>query len=49
VIVVPSETIETPYVLTAWQAMLRMEEYDAETVRAFLAEYLGRGPEHPVR
>lgn len=49
VIVVPSETIETPYVLTAWRAMLQMEEYDAETVRAFLAEYLGRGPEHPVR
>lgn len=49
VVVVPSDDIESPYVLTAWQAMLRMDGYDAETVRAFLAEYLGRGPEHPVR
>lgn len=49
VVVVPNEAIDSPYVLTAWQAMLRMDGYDAETVRAFLAEYLGRGPEHPVR
>lgn len=38
-----------PYTLTAWQQMLRMDEYDAETVRAFCAEFLGRGPENPVR
>ncbi|QLG61205.1 DUF3105 domain-containing protein [Halorarum salinum] len=40
---------EAPYTLTAWQHMLRMEEYDAEVVRAFCAEFLGRGPENPVR
>lgn len=40
---------EAPYVLTAWRHLLRMDEYDAEVVRAFLAEYLGRGPENPVR
>lgn len=45
----PNEDPESPYVLTAWQTMLRMDGYDAETVRAFLAEYLGRGPENPVR
>jgi hypothetical protein len=40
---------EAPYVLTAWRHLLRMDEYDATVVRAFLAEYLGRGPENPVR
>lgn len=45
----PGEDPEAPYVLTAWQQMLRLDGYDAETVQAFLAEYLGRGPENPVR
>lgn len=45
----PNDDIESPYVLTAWRTMLEMDDYDAETVRAFLAEYLGRGPENPVR
>jgi hypothetical protein len=45
----PSDSIDTPYVLTAWTRMLEMDEYSAEQVRAFLAEYLGRGPENPVR
>lgn len=51
VIVVPNpqENPESTYVLTAWQHMLRMNSYDKRTVRAFLAEYLGRGPENPVR
>jgi hypothetical protein len=51
VIVVPNpyEEVDAPYVLTAWRHSLRMSEYDAEVVRAFLAEYLGRGPENPVR
>ncbi|WP_313693739.1 DUF3105 domain-containing protein [Halorarum halobium] len=40
---------ETGFTLTAWRHMLGMDEYDAETVRAFCAEYLGRGPENPVR
>ena len=45
----PNENPESAYVLTAWRTMLRMDSYDAEVVRAFLAEYIGRGPEHPVR
>jgi hypothetical protein len=45
----PYEQPETPFVLTAWRHMLRMDEYDADTVRAFAAEFLGRGPENPVR
>lgn len=45
----PEENPDAPYVLTAWRTMLELDSYDAETVRAFLAEYLGRGPENPVR
>lgn len=45
----PEENPESAYVLTAWEHMLKLDEYDREVVRAFLAEYLGRGPENPVR
>lgn len=45
----PKPNPEFPYILTAWKKMLKLKEYDAEVVRAFLAEYLGRGPENPVR
>ncbi|WP_435062168.1 DUF3105 domain-containing protein [Halobaculum sp. EA56] len=45
----PYDDPEAPYTLTAWRHLLRMEEYDAEVVRAFCAEFLGRGPENPVR
>ncbi|SHG68762.1 DUF3105 domain-containing protein [Halobaculum gomorrense] len=45
----PYEQPETPYALTAWRHLLGMNEYDADVVRAFTAEYLGRGPENPVR
>ena len=45
----PNDDPESAYVLTAWTVMLRSDEYDAEQVRAFVAEYKGRGPEHPVR
>lgn len=51
VIVVPNprETPRAEYVLTAWRHRLTMDTYNAETVKSFLSEYLGRGPEHPVR
>ncbi len=51
VIVVPTpvEDPTAPYVLTAWRHKLSMNTYDTETVRAFIAEYVGRGPENPVR
>lgn len=40
---------DAAYELTAWEHRLKLEEYDARAVRAFLAEYIGRGPENPVR
>ncbi|PSQ15149.1 hypothetical protein BRD00_15480 [Halobacteriales archaeon QS_8_69_26] len=45
----PVENPESTYVLTAWRHSLRMDDYDPEVVRAFIAEYIGRGPENPVR
>ncbi|WP_436923366.1 DUF3105 domain-containing protein [Halosimplex amylolyticum] len=45
----PNEDPEATYVLTAWEKRLTMNEYDAGKVRAFAAEYIGRGPENPVR
>ena len=51
VIVVPNpdENPEADYVLTAWRHRMYMDSYDARTVHAFLSEFLGRGPENPVR
>jgi hypothetical protein len=51
VIVVPTPVDDpsAPYILTAWRHKLSLDSYDRDTVRAFLAEYLGRGPENPVR
>jgi len=45
----PEEDPESPYVLTAWRTKLELDSYDKKTVRTFIAEYLGRGPENPVR
>jgi len=45
----PNENPRGDYVLTAWTHRLVLGEYDAEAVRAFAAEYLGRGPENQVR
>ena len=51
VIVVPNpeDDPQADYVLTAWQHRLYLDSYDAQTVHAFLSEFLGRGPENPVR
>ena len=51
VIAVPTSAanVESPVVLTAWRHRLRLDGYDAATVEAFIAEYLGRGPENPIR
>ncbi|MBI3660578.1 DUF3105 domain-containing protein [Candidatus Acetothermia bacterium] len=50
VVVMPSPVhYDAPFILTAWTKMLKLENYDARVVQAFLAEYLGRGPENPVR
>ena len=45
----PADNPNTAYVLTAWQVCQDMDEYDPETVRAFLDAFRGRGPENPVR
>lgn len=45
----PNDNPESAYVLTAWEKRLTMDQYDDATVEAFIAEYLGRGPENPVR
>lgn len=45
----PRDDPRSAYVLTAWGQRLRMDSYDPLVVRAFMAQYLGRGPEQPVR
>ncbi|UIO99656.1 DUF3105 domain-containing protein [Halobaculum sp. CBA1158] len=45
----PYDDPEASYALTAWRHRLRMDEYDEDVVRAFAAEYIGRGPENAVR
>jgi hypothetical protein len=45
VIAVPGPEFKVPFILTAWDKKLELDKYDPLVVRAFLAEYLGRGPE----
>jgi hypothetical protein len=51
VIVVPNEnaSAESDFVLTAWRNRMYMDSYDAQVVFEFLSQFLGRGPENPVR
>jgi hypothetical protein len=49
IIAVPDADYKYPFILTAWDKMLGLDKYDPRVVRAFLAEYLGRGPESPGR
>ncbi len=49
VVVVPHPNPDAAFVLAAWTKMLKLDGYDVPTIRAFLAEYLGRGPENPAR
>ncbi|MEK7286917.1 MAG: DUF3105 domain-containing protein [Nitrospirota bacterium] len=49
VVVIARSGMESPLMLTAWRTMLNMPSYDAKKVDAFLAAFLGRGPENPVR
>jgi len=51
VIVVPQEnaSAEADFTLTAWRHRLYMDSYDPQVVFEFLSEFLGRGPENPVR
>jgi len=45
----PADDPNATFVLTAWEKRLTMNEYDEDTVRAFMAEFIGRGPEQSVR
>jgi hypothetical protein len=49
IVAVPEADFKYPFILTAWDKMLQLNKYDPQVVRAFLAEYLGRGPESPSR
>ena len=49
IVAVPDTDFKYPFILTAWDKMLKLDKYDPQVVRAFLAEYLGRGPENPIR
>jgi len=49
IVAVPDSDFKYPFVLTAWDKMLKLDKYDPKVVKAFLAEYLGRGPENPIR
>jgi hypothetical protein len=48
VIAVPDPDFKYPLILTAWNKKLELDKYDPLVVRAFLAEYLGHGPESPT-
>jgi hypothetical protein len=48
VIAVPDADFKYPFILTAWDKMLELKNYDPQVVRAFLAEYLNHGPESPA-
>lgn len=45
----PVDNPDHPHVLGAWERLLRVDEYDPAVVQAFCAEFIGRGPENPVR
>jgi hypothetical protein len=49
IVAVPDADFKYPFILTAWDKMIKLNKYDPQVVRAFLAEYLGRGPENPIR
>lgn len=49
VIAVPDADFKHAFILTAWDKMLKLDNYDPKVIRAFLAEYLGRGPESTGR
>jgi hypothetical protein len=45
VIAYPRETIEEPVVLTSWGQLLRMEAFDADAARSFVARNRNKAPE----
>ncbi len=49
VLAIPATEYEAPFILTTWTKIMKLEKYDPKVVQAFIAEYVGRGPENPVR
>lgn len=41
----PADRIDNPIVVSAWNYLLRLDTYDAETIRSFFRSRVGRGPE----
>ena len=48
-VVAPKPGLDEAIVLTAWNRLLRLGPFDADAAAAFIDEFRGRGPEHPVR
>ena len=48
VIVAPREGMATPFALTAWTHLLRLDEFDRAAIDAFYGEFAQRGPEAGV-
>ena len=49
IVVVPRANLGGGVVLTAWQKVLRLNEFDPAAAAAFIDQFRGRGPENPVR
>lgn len=46
---IPAEGLGHGVVLTAWDHRLRLDDFDAAPMAAFIEAFRGRGPENPVR
>ena len=49
VVLTPGAGLGEGIVLTAWRKTLKQDRFDAAAAAAFIDEFRGRGPEHPVR
>ncbi len=49
IVVVPKANLGGGVVLTAWQKILRLNEFEPAAAAAFIDQFRGRGPENPVR
>jgi hypothetical protein len=48
-VAVPATGLGSAVVLTAWQKLYRLDDFDPAAAAAFIDRYRGRGPENPVR
>ena len=49
VVVTPAAELGTSLVLNAWAERLDLSQWEPASAAAFIDDYRGRGPEHPVR